>query len=102
MADYSKYLVSIGALLLALWFIKAFKRQPHKIVKHAQTIRRQIADELLNVFDHFAGLTLKGLKRDHYHLYLQRNRAPYFVFFILCHGYMATLTKSVNGSLYVI
>ena len=23
-----------------------FKRQPHKMVKHSQTIRRQIADEL--------------------------------------------------------
>ena len=26
--------------------IKPFKRQPHKIVKHTQTIRRQIAEEL--------------------------------------------------------
>ena len=32
--------------------------QPHKMVKHTQTIRRQIADEL---FDHFVGLALKEL-----------------------------------------
>ena len=30
------------------------------MVKHTQTIRRQIADEL-SVFDHFVGLVLKGL-----------------------------------------
>ena len=30
------------------------------MVKHTQTICRQIADEL-NVFDHFVGLGLKGL-----------------------------------------
>ena len=35
-----------------------FKRQPHKIVKHTQTSRRQIA---LTVFDHFVGLALKWL-----------------------------------------
>ena len=31
------------------------------MVKHTQTIRRQIADELF-VFDHFSGLALKGLR----------------------------------------
>ena len=31
------------------------------MVKHTQTIRRQLADEL-SVFDHFVGLALKGLK----------------------------------------
>ena len=31
------------------------------MVKHTQTIRRQIADNCLNVFDHFMGLALKGL-----------------------------------------
>ena len=30
------------------------------MVKHTQTIRRLLADEL-NVFDHFVGLALKGL-----------------------------------------
>ena len=33
-----------------------FKRQPHKMVKHTRTIRRQIADKLLSAFDHFVGL----------------------------------------------
>ena len=33
------------------------------MVKHTQTVRRQIADELfVSVFDHFVGLALKGLK----------------------------------------
>ena len=31
------------------------------MVKHAQTIRRQIADELFDLFDHFVGLALKGV-----------------------------------------
>ena len=31
------------------------------MVKETQTIRRKIADHL-NVFDHFVGLVLKGLK----------------------------------------
>ena len=31
------------------------------MVKHTQTIRRQIADELYEMFDHFVGLALKGL-----------------------------------------
>ena len=33
---------SIEAALMPL----TFKRQPHKMVKHTQTIRRQFADEL--------------------------------------------------------
>ena len=35
------------------------------MVKHTQTNRRQIADDLfecLSVFDHFSGLALKGLR----------------------------------------
>ena len=31
------------------------------MVKQTQTIRRQIADELFEVFDHFVGLALKEL-----------------------------------------
>ena len=31
------------------------------MVKHTQTIRRQIAWVCLSVFDHFVGLALKGL-----------------------------------------
>ena len=32
------------------------------MVKHTQTIRRQIADEFLSVFDHFVILAFKGLR----------------------------------------
>ena len=31
------------------------------MVKHTQTIRRQIAEELSEIFDHLVGLALKGL-----------------------------------------
>ena len=37
-------------------------RQSHKMAKHTQTIRGQIADELLSLFDHFVGLAFKGVK----------------------------------------
>ena len=47
-----------------------FKRQPHKIVKHTQTIRRLLPTNCLSVFDHFLGLALKGLNFIH--------RADYF------------------------
>ena len=39
-----------------------FKRQPQKMVKHAQTIRRQKLANYLSVFDHFVRLALQGLK----------------------------------------
>ena len=32
---------------ISVWFSLTFKRQSHKMVKYTQTIRRQIADELL-------------------------------------------------------
>ena len=35
--------------------------QPHKIFKHTQTIRRLLPTDCLSMFDHFAGLALKGL-----------------------------------------
>ena len=38
-----------------------FKRQPHKMVKHTQTIRRRQPMNCLIVFDHFVGLLLKGI-----------------------------------------
>ena len=37
------------------------QRQPHKIVKHTQTIRRQQTTNCLSVSDHFVGLVLKEL-----------------------------------------
>ena len=41
--------------------LQPFKCQPHKIVKHTQTVRQQQARNYLSVFDHFVGFTLKGL-----------------------------------------
>ena len=38
------------------------KRQPHKMVKYAETIYRLLPTNCLNVLDHFVGLTLKGLR----------------------------------------
>ena len=38
-------------------------RQPHKMVKHTQTIRRLLPTNYLSVFDHFVGLALKELKK---------------------------------------
>ena len=38
------------------------KRQPHKMVKYTQTIRRLLLTNCLSVFDGFAGLALIGLK----------------------------------------
>ena len=37
------------------------KRQPQKMVKHTQTIRRLFQTNCLTVFDHFVRLSLKGL-----------------------------------------
>ena len=34
------------------------------MVKHTQTIRRQLPTNCLSVFDHFANLALKGLKNE--------------------------------------
>ena len=46
--------------------VNPFKRQPHKMVKHTQIIRRQ---QPTNCFsDYFVGLELKGLKRFFYYL----------------------------------
>ena len=39
-----------------------FKRQSHKMAKHTQTICRQIADKLFQLFGHFVNLVLIGLK----------------------------------------
>ena len=40
-----------------------FKRQPHKMVKHTQTICRLLTTNCLSVFDHSVGLALKGLNK---------------------------------------
>ena len=36
------------------------KRQSHKMVRHAQTVRRQQPTNFLSVFDHFLDWRLKG------------------------------------------
>ena len=38
-----------------------FKREPHKMVKHTQTIRWLLKTNCLSLCDHFMGLALKGL-----------------------------------------
>ena len=45
------------------------KRQPHKMVKHTRTTRRQFADDSFSLFDHFVGLALKELSRKLYAWY---------------------------------
>ena len=60
--------------------LNPFKHQFHKIIKHTQTIRRQIADELfLSVFDHFVGLALKGLMQSILNLLLHPLREKYLI-----------------------
>ena len=39
----------------------AFKHQPHKTVKHTQTICRQKLTNCFSVFDHFVVLALEGI-----------------------------------------
>ena len=39
-------------------------RQPHKMIKHVQTIRRYLPTNCLSVFDHIVEFTLKGLRKD--------------------------------------
>ena len=45
--------------LLPLLKFQLFKQQPHKMVKHTQTIRRQIADKLFECLAIFGGWRLK-------------------------------------------
>ena len=44
------------------WVYKPFKRQPHKMVKHTQTICRLLPTNCLSLFGHFMGLALKWLE----------------------------------------
>ena len=58
---YSKTKIIIKLKKIKSLVIKTFKSQSHKMVKHTQTIRRLLPTNCLSVFDHFVGLTLKGL-----------------------------------------
>ena len=42
------------------------KCQPHKMIKHTQTIRRLLRTNCLTVFDHFVGLPLTGLSKSNF------------------------------------
>ena len=42
--------------------LQAFKHQTHKRDKHTQKVCLQQPKNCLSVFDHFVGLTLKGLR----------------------------------------
>ena len=56
------FLKNFAKLLAKLGIKLTIQRQSHKMVKHTQTIRWQIPDELFEcVFDHFVGLALKRL-----------------------------------------
>ena len=42
----------VVVLMSVLWAFNPFKCQPHKIVKHTQTIRRLLPTNCWSVFDH--------------------------------------------------
>ena len=52
---------------------KPFKHQPHKMVKHTQTIHRQKLTNCLSVFYRLVGLALKGLNYLQFHLVVSGN-----------------------------
>ena len=43
------------------WSLNTVRANPHKIVKHTQAICRLLPTNCFTVFDHFVGLTFKGL-----------------------------------------
>ena len=68
----------------SIWFqnrqcypILTLKRQPYKMVKHTQKICRLLPTNCLSVFDHFAGLTLKGLNESSKKLENIKRKANY-------------------------
>ena len=50
-----------GCYFSSTWFLLTLKPQFHKMVKHTQTIGRQIGDKLFECVWPFCGLALKGL-----------------------------------------
>ena len=52
-----------------------FKRQPHKMVKHTQTIRQMLPTSCLSLFDHFVGLALKWLKEKKIDLHVYASKS---------------------------
>ena len=49
-------------MILLSFFVNPLSANPHKMIKHTQTIRCQQLSNCLSVFDHFVGLALKGLR----------------------------------------
>ena len=43
--------------------LNPFMRQPHKMIKHTQTVRRILSAIRLSVFELFVDLTLKGISK---------------------------------------
>ena len=83
-------------------FIKTFKRQPNKKVKHNQTIRRLLPPNCLGMFDHFVRSTLKGLKiiqiKSLFHLKTSKNPGFPYVFrgnrkYIICLKWSSRIWK---------
>ena len=58
---YKKLDFEKNLILVSLWWHEPLKHQPHKMVRHTQTIRRLLVANCLSFFDHLVGLTLKRL-----------------------------------------
>ena len=72
------------------------------MVKHTQTISRQIADELFQVFDHFVELALKGLMRSLFRIVPTRwwwSEIPIFTVQDLKISFLPVRIKSVQDGL---
>ena len=53
-------------------------RQPNKMVKHTQTLRRLLPTNYLSVFDHFVELPRKGLIRNlNYHIIITASETSF-------------------------
>ena len=53
--------ISSGEILNNMECLEPFKRQPHKMVKHTQTICQLLPTNCLSMFDYFVGLAFKGI-----------------------------------------
>ena len=73
---------------------------PHKMVKHTQTILRLLSTNCFSVVDHFVGLALEGLKRVLHNIFegtVKKSRKtldPQFFFHLKKTGY-----KKVGGTI---
>ena len=75
-----------------------FKRQPHKMVKHTQTIRRILPTNCLSMFDHFVGLALKGLSSKRQVSSALRTRIIAFFTEVRSRGIFRTLSNIYDGT----